>query len=239
MTASSSESLRSSLEALQRENAELSRFALLGQALVGLAHELNNALNSIMLQTSVVQLRVDAQARQELAVIRQHAAQAAGLIRTLQHIVQERREQSYPVDLHSVLAEILEEETNLRSRVSVEREGESTASRPQIHSTRSAIKQLLRLVLKGVCAGTKAAVKAATQVREGSAVLSLTIADDEGDPLAVEDLPWRGLDDVGRLAGPTLLRQLGGVLTAEQGSDGVVIVRIAWAPMNRPAHPQR
>ena len=62
------------LEALQRERTELARFALVGQAFAGLGHELNNALNSMMLQTSVVQMRVDPQLRQDLAAIRQHGA---------------------------------------------------------------------------------------------------------------------------------------------------------------------
>ncbi len=60
------------LETVRDEQAELARFALVGQAFVGLAHELNNALNSMMLQTSVVQMRVDQQARSDLAAIRQH-----------------------------------------------------------------------------------------------------------------------------------------------------------------------
>jgi signal transduction histidine kinase len=212
-------------EALQREQAELERFALIGQAFVGLAHELNNALNSIMLQTSVVQLRVDAQARQELSVIRQHGAQAAGLLRNLQYVVQERREQSYPVDVNNVLAEILEENAELRRRVSPR--WSETALR--IHSTRSTVKQLLRLLLEGTCAGTEAAVKAATCEQDGSAVLNLTCAGVPNDASAVEGLPWQHLDEIGRLAGQALFQQMGGVLTSERSDDGVVVVRIAWA----------
>src|SRR5690348_14922564 len=120
-------------EALQREQAELARFALVGQAFIGLAHELNNALNSMMLQTSVVQLRVDEQARHELDAIRQHGAQAAFLLRSLQQVVQERREKSYNVDLNSVVAEALEEDAELRRRVSPR----LSPKAPQIHSTRS------------------------------------------------------------------------------------------------------
>src|SRR5579875_845016 len=134
--------LQARCEALQREQAELARFALIGQAFIGLTHELNNALNSMMLQTSVVQMRVDEQGRQELAAIRQHGAQAAGLVRTLQHAVQERREKSYAVDLNSVLAEILDEESELHHSVSLV----LSPKTPVIHSTRSAVKQLIRLL---------------------------------------------------------------------------------------------
>jgi hypothetical protein len=215
--------LRWLLQTLQCEQAELARFALVGQAFIGLTHELNNALNSMMLQTSVVQLRVDEQARRELAAIRQHGAQAAGLVRSLQHVVQERREQSYAVDFKSVLAEVLEEENKLRSRVSMR----LTPNTPPIQSTRSAVKQLVRLLLEGICASTETAVTAATGEQDGGAVLSLSIAGAE--EAAVETLLWQNLDEVGRLAGQSLLRQLGGTLTAERTDDGDVVLRIVWA----------
>ncbi len=217
--------LRTRCEALQREQAELERFALIGQAFLGLAHELNNALNSMMLQTSVVQMRVDEQSRQELAAIRQHGAQAAGMVRTLQHLVQERREKSYSVDLNSVLSEILEEEPELHRRIAPQ----LSPKAPQIHSTRSAVKQMVRLLLEGVCAGTKATVKAATDEQDGGAVLSLMIAGAEGGSPDVAALLWNNLDEVGRLAGPSLLRQLGGVVTAERTGEGGVVLRIVWA----------
>lgn len=217
--------LRARCEALQREQAELARFALIGQALLGLAHELNNALNSMMLQTSVVQLRVDEQARQDLAAIRQHGAQAAGMVRTLQHVVQERREKSYPVDLNSVLAEVLEENAELHRRVSLL----PSQKAPPLHSTRSAVKQLLRLLLEGVCAGTKATVKAASCQQDGGAVLSLSIAGAQSEASDVDTVLWNNLDEIARLAGPSLLRQLGGVLTLERTGARDVTLRVVWA----------
>ncbi|MHB1425145.1 MAG: sensor histidine kinase [Gemmataceae bacterium] len=224
-SAESALSLRLSMAVLQHEQEELARFALVGQAFAGLAHELNNALNSMMLQTSVVQLRVDEQARQELTAIRHHGVQAAGLIRSLQHVIQERREKLYPVDLNSVLAEILEEDAALRRRVSPRLSAIAT----RIQSVRSAVKQLVRLLLEGVCAASQATVTAATDEQEGCASLSLTIAGAEDSESTVEALPWQQLDEIGRLAGQSLLRQLGGVLTSERSDAGVVIVRIVWA----------
>jgi signal transduction histidine kinase len=223
--------LRWLLEALQQERAELTRFALVGQAFAGLAHDLNNALNSMMLQTSVVQLRVDSQVRQELAAIRQHGAQAASLVRSLQHVVQERREQFSNIDLNSVLRELLAEEAELRRRL-VPRFGTDT---PRIHSTRNAVKQLVRLLLEGVCAATKAAVPVETSVRDG-AVLDLRMPDvaadldgEGGQAAAIEALLWQNLDEIGRQAGQSLLRQLGGVVTLERTGDGEIVLRVVWA----------
>lgn len=228
-TAAPALALRWTLESLQRERTELTRFALVGQAFAGLAHDLNNALNSMMLQTSVVQLRVDPQVRQELAAIRQHGAQAAGLVRSLQHVVQERREQAVDIDLNNVLTELLREEADLRRRL-VPRLG---ADAPRIHSTRGAAKQLVRLLLEGACAATKEAVSAETCVREDSTVLGLTIpgaADLNGDggQVALETLLWQNLDEVGRQAGQSLLRQLGGAVTVEPGQNGALLLRVVW-----------
>jgi hypothetical protein len=215
------------LERARTERAELARFALLGQAFAGLAHDLNNALNSMMLQTSVVQLRVDAQARQDLAAIRQHGVQAAALVRSLQQVVQERREQSYAVDFNAAVTEVLEEEAELARRilVALSREG------PQIQATRSAVKLFVRLLLEGVCAGTKLPVQMATEKTEGGAGLALTITQpgQASEPPSAEEIVWTNLDDLGRQAGQSLLRQLGGTLAVERNSAGEVVLRITWA----------
>jgi signal transduction histidine kinase len=225
--------LRWLLAALRREQAELARFALVGQAFAGLGHGLNNALNSMLLQTSVVQLRVDPQLRQELAVIRQHGTQAASLVRSLQHVVLERREKSYAVDLDSVLAEVLEEEADLSRRLSVTPTTGETLVSPslRIQSTRSAVKLLV-----GVCAATNTTVKVATGETDGGPTLSLTIADaaadigSAGDPAAAETFLWQNLDEVSRHAGQSLLRQLGSTLTAERVDGGTLLLRVVWQP---------
>lgn len=212
---------------LQHERIELERFALLGQAFAGLSHELNNALNSMMLQTSVVQLRVDPTTRQELSAIRQHGAQAAGLLRSLQHLVQERREHFYPIDLNSVLREVLEENGKLRGRVSPS----LSANAPCVQGMRSVIKQLVRLLLEGVCAGSKATVNATTDAQDGVS-LTLAFADTNlgtvEDAMLLETILWHNLDEIGRQAGQSLVRQLGAVLTAERMGEQTLALRLVW-----------
>ncbi len=222
--------LRWAVETMRREQTELARFALLGQALVGLAHELNNALNSMMLQTSVVQLRVDEKTRQELSAIRQHGAQAAALVRSLQHVVQERREKSYAVDLNGIVVEVVADEPELRRRVSMQFDAES----PSISRTRSTVKQLVRLILEGVCAGTKAAVRLRTEKRPDGAALIVEMAEapaglsEEGGAPPAQVVLWDNLDEVGRQAGQSLLRQLGGTLTVEPADEDTLVLRVVW-----------
>lgn len=220
--ASDMDALIALCESLQREQAELASFALIGHAFLGLAHEMNNVLNSMMLQTSVVELRVDAQGRQELAAVRQHGAQAVGLLRMLQHVVQEQGVENYSVDLNSVIAAILEEDAELRRRVSPYLSPNVSV----IQGTRSAVKQLLYLLLKGVCTASQATVKAAIGEQDGGAVLILTIPGAESDATA-EALLWHNLDEVSRLAGQSLVRQLGAALTTEQTSDARIL-RVIW-----------
>ncbi len=217
--------LRWDWETVRGEQAELAKFALLGQAFVGLAHELNNALNSMMLQTSVVQLRVDAQARNDLATIRQHGVQAAALVRSLQHVAQERREQAYAVDLNGVVTEVLADTPSLRGRVSARLAAEAL----RIPSTRSALKQLVRLLLDGLLAGTKAAVRIGTEKREDGIVLTLTMAElSAADELSPHEVLWQHLDEVGRYAGQSLIRQLGGTLTVDRADSEGWVVRVVW-----------
>jgi signal transduction histidine kinase len=217
--------LRWALETMRDEQAESARFALVGQAFLGLAHELNNLLNSMMLQTSVVQLRVEPQTRKELATIRQHGTQAADLLRSLQYVVQERREKSYAVDLNDTVAEVLEE-SELRQGVSAEFAPEA----PRIQGTRGAVKQFVRLVLQGVRASTKSSLRWWTEKRQEGAALSVEIAATaDGASPSAESVLWQNLDEVGRQAGQSLLRQLGGEMTVEQGRDGAMVLRVTWA----------
>jgi signal transduction histidine kinase len=221
--------VRGALELACGEQAELARFALVGQAFAGLAHELNNALNSMMLQASVVQLRVDEPTRHELAAIRQHGAQAAALVRSLQQVVMERRERSYPVDLRRVLAEVLEDNAELRRRITLQRSEQT----PPISSTHSAVKQLVQLLLKGVLAGTKSAITVRTETQDEGTALMVTLAEasvdtTDGDSSPLDALLWQNLDEVSRQAAQSLLRQLGGTSEVEPRAEGGLTLRFRW-----------
>ena len=81
-------------EAAERERDEFAGFALAGQAAAGLAHELNNLLNTIVLQASVLQLQVDDKFHPALDIIRKQANVSTGLLRVLAHVSGERSRNS-------------------------------------------------------------------------------------------------------------------------------------------------
>jgi len=147
-------------------------------------------------------------------------------VRALQHVVQERREKSYPVDLGSVLTVVLEENAEWRRRVTVQ----PSRQAPLILSTRGAVKQFVQLLLEGVLAGTKSPLRARTEKQDDSIVLRVEIAEaaQEGELPLADALLWQNLDEVGRLAGQSLLRQLGGTLEVEPPAKGRQTLRIIW-----------
>jgi signal transduction histidine kinase len=222
--------LRQRLEATERERAELAVSALLGQAFAGLAHDLNNLLNSMILQTSVVQMRVAEPLRGELTIVRQHGAQAAGLVRTLQHSARQRLVDAYPVDLNDVVREVLEEGPGGRVQADLAPELPSAPLR----GTRADVKQLVRLVLGGALGRQPAALRLRTMSPEGGVRLRLETEEvgaegGEAGPFDA-DAFWQELDDVGRAAGRWLVRHLNGVLSAERRPGGGIVLNLDWGP---------
>ncbi len=91
-------------EARLREEREAhADIATVGDAVMGLAHELNNHLNTMMLQASVVQIEVDESLGEELAVIRREGMAVAARLRLLQDFRARSRLAAVPVDLHALL----------------------------------------------------------------------------------------------------------------------------------------
>ena len=97
-------------EVLANEVEELAEVATLGDAVAGLVHDLNNALNTMVLQAATVQMRVeDTDLREAVGGIRKEGAKAAGLLRPLQAFRERRRKNVEAVGLGEVVQEILAE----------------------------------------------------------------------------------------------------------------------------------
>jgi hypothetical protein len=148
-------------------------------------------------------------------------------VRSLQHIVQERREQFYPVPLSEVLREVLEQPELGRRVTFYPAEGNSS-----ILGTRSAVKQLLRLLLEAMCAGTKTPIQAGVEQTDNGVTLRLTSAETssqaQDEAATIDAMFWQDLDEVSRQAGQSLLRQLGGTLQREQTSEGTTTWFVHW-----------
>jgi hypothetical protein len=92
------------VEARRREERESQIEAVaVGDAVLGMTHDLNNHLNTMVLQASVVQIQVDDELREELAVIRREGNAIAARLRLLQEFRERSRSARVRVDLHELL----------------------------------------------------------------------------------------------------------------------------------------
>jgi signal transduction histidine kinase len=224
--------VRRRLEAAERERDECAGFALAGQAVTGLAHEMNNVLNSVVLQSSVLQIQLDEKFHASLDVIRRQTLQATNLLLPLGRVSAERARAFYPVDLNRVVTDLLASDPALAARV---RFAPSAQPIPSIRGAFSAIKQLIRLLLAAASADSASRLTAHTAGDDAGVqfiVDAPPISEaDEGaaDVSTAESIMWARLDDLERLAGQSLLRQLSGELQVAARPEGGFTLRLGWA----------
>jgi len=218
------------LEALRRERDEFAGFALAGQAMIGLAHELNNLLNGVVLQASVMQLQADPKFHAALDGIRRQANQATGLLRPLGQLSALRAKTFYPVDLGRVVEDVLREQPALAGRVIY---SPAATPLPPVRAVSAALKQLVRLVLSGASAWATPPVRVGTEKQGDGVQLVIEIAappprdGEDSPPVNADAVLWNHLNDLERLAAQSLLRQLEGALRMEVRPSGCS-VRVRW-----------
>jgi hypothetical protein len=208
--------------------AEVDDVALLGDAALMLAHDLNDVLNTMILQASLVQMKVDAQRREELGMIRQQGRKAAWLLQPLQQTWQQRRHGSQTIDLNTAIRHVVAEGEAPPARL------ELADGLPAVPGTRSGLRRLVGTLLRLVAS------------RQGGPVLVRTLAEDKGARLLVGDADllttgeelinpfdaenglFGGATLLEGLALQSLLRQSGGKLKILSRPDGALAVTVTW-----------
>jgi hypothetical protein len=219
---------RRRLEDAERERDELAGFALAGQATAGIAHELNNCLNAMVLQASVLQMELDAKLHGPLDVIRRQAAQATGLLRPLGQASAERARGFYAVDLSQVLNDLLCGDPALAGRV---RFVAPAADIPSVRGATSAVKQFLRLVLTAAASASPLLRMHVAADGAGVRLLAEGFEAEQQDGAAVasaETVVWARLGDLERAAAQSVLRQLGGELRVEAAAERGFRLTVSW-----------
>ena len=116
--------MRQEVESLQQQVVRQERLAAIGVLVSGVAHELNNPLQSILGFAELLQMQKDMpeQARNDLALIQKESARASAIIRNLSRFGRQVLEPS-PVRLREVVASVMElrqrklDEANIRVEV--------------------------------------------------------------------------------------------------------------------------
>jgi signal transduction histidine kinase len=116
--------MRQEVESLQQQVVRQERLAAIGVLVSGVAHELNNPLQSILGFAELLQMQKDMPepARNDLALIQKESARASAIIRNLSRFGRQVLEPS-PVRLREVVASVMElrqrklDEANIRVEV--------------------------------------------------------------------------------------------------------------------------
>ena len=101
--------MREELQSLQQQVIRQERLAAIGVLVSGVAHELNNPLQSILGFSELLQMQKDIpeQARPDLTLIQKEASRASAIIRNLSRFGRQMSEPT-PVRLRDVVASVLE-----------------------------------------------------------------------------------------------------------------------------------
>ena len=212
-------------EAAERERDEFAGFALAGQAAAGLAHELNNLLNTIVLQASVLQLQVDDKFHPALDIIRKQANLSTGLLRVLAHVSGERSKKFYLVDVNRALQELFAEQPALAGKVLWV---PAPQPLPCVRGIYSAVKQVMRLLLMAA-GGNSSSLLRVRATGESEGVQLIIESEENAQELMDCAFLWSRLGELEQLAGQSLLRQLDGALRVAPRPGGGFLARITWA----------
>jgi signal transduction histidine kinase len=218
---------------MQDRLAETADLILLGEAVSGLTHELNNCLNSILLQASVLQLRASSDLRDDVAVIRHHGRLAASLMRPLQQARQKQRKAARPTDLNQLVREAVADEPAGERVVRLEL---APRLRP-LQVRREGLRNLVRWLLHTALARQpdSAGPVAVRTWEDGGRVLFAV--EDAGPDVAVpilehlfdqEEGVLDPTDLLERLAGQSFVRQSGATLHAEAKAEGGLRLTVGW-----------
>lgn len=215
------------------EAEELATAATVGQATLGIAHDLGNCLNSIMLQASIIEMKVPEELKDQVRAIRKQGTQAAALLRPLQRLRQQGIEQAYPVDVNLIWQQVAEEREKGGVWISLK----LAEDLPNLNGTRALCLALARCVYDEVLRRARTAqlkILLETKAKSGGGVISFSVLSDEPAHQAVSGLfdPleefFADKDEVERVAVQTILTLTGlDMRTANEGKEGESLV-LEW-----------
>lgn len=203
-------------------------------ALGPISHELHNIFNAMVLQVAIASQDVPNESKEKLAVIRSLVLQASDKLGKVDSVRRERTIQQEPVEINSIIQEVLAEEIDASISITTSLAQEL----PMVSTHAWNLSRLVRQILRSSCA--------ALQQVEGERLLVITTnseqnqvsiqIDDNGPGMDEERItdshdPFRPIRDgengFDRAASYQLAKQLGWKLKVANGPEGGIRVTIS------------
>jgi hypothetical protein len=210
-----------------------SGLALVGEATLGVAHAIGNHLNTILLQTTIVQMQPEAERKEGLDLIRRKCRQMQALLQPLQHAWEQQRRAMRLLDLNEAARAAVAAESEA-ARVRLELAGDV----PPAAATPGGLGRMLRLLLRAALVRQPASVGPVvlrTGVRDGKACLILEDAGPDVPDVERTDLfdaeagVFPDADPLQRQALQSLLHLFGAALTAAPREGGGLVLTVEWS----------
>ena len=209
-----------------RDLADLEALANVGEIVGPVTHEFNNLLNTLLLQIAVLEHSAPNGLREEIAGLKQHGRAAAALIRIVQQYRRQVSAEAPPHDLNEAATAAVAALEAGPKPPDVTLRFTPAASLPSVRAAAADLKRLLTFLLTNavVSGGNQVAVR--TEPCEYGAALLVEVYGASVDAAFVSRLsaptlsPRDGAPGLELAAARSLVRRLGGNLTAEQCDGG-------------------
>jgi hypothetical protein len=223
------------LETARREQEEAADLVTVGEAAIGMVHAIVNHLNSMMLQSMAVQIRLTDPLRSDLEVIRREGRQAAARLQQLQSIREQPLETSGYTDLEHTLRAALQQIPEAERPTPAT----SEAKLPLVKIPRWTAQRLLRMLVNIIrtCHAGHRPAPIRVECRDEGISLSAELdgptlrgeSGTPGEPGRLIDLEGvsGGISELERTAAHYLARRLEGRLEVRNRPGGVVFT-LTW-----------
>jgi signal transduction histidine kinase len=213
---------------LPDDDESLERLANVGELAGLLVHEFTDFLNMLMLQISVLELRLPRDQLDDLTEIRRHGERVSALVGRFHAYRRGKPSRADPVDLNLVVrAEAARLDHEPGSEVQLQVDTRATA--PMVRGPRTDVQRLVHFLTSNAIRAAAHSGHLARVATEADDKQVRLLVEDAGPPMPESDLPYlfhparegrRGVDVLEVAACQSLSRRLGGTITAESLAQG-------------------
>lgn len=199
-----------------REDQEM---LMVSDAMLGFVHEMNNSLNTIMLQASVMELKGDESSREDARLIRKTGAAIAGKLALFQQFRERCKLARAPADLNEIAAEAV---AAFRDSVQIAVHLANGPLPVMVH--RNGMRRLIDLLIR-LAAPPETALRIATTRKRQTAALhfesrSSGASDFESPSDDAHSVEWLAIESLSRLCGTEV--------TKVAGPKGSLALMLEW-----------